>query len=231
MSRFSRFHWFGLAAVIIIIFVTLIAALFFKTPSGARFSLIRHYLSELGYEGHSSLAKVFNAGLIIGGLLLIPFYIGLGYALPSIWAKIGMAFALIAAACCSLVGAFPLKHLVPHIIVADGFFRAGMFSTLFFVIAILAQPKGSIRIPKSTTLLSIPAAISYIAFNITMIIQAGTLFPANLSPALILKSLTEPPPFQLLATLQWGVYHSTILWSLGMAFSYSAYRKKTASAL
>jgi hypothetical membrane protein len=222
MKDLSRFHWFGTAAAISITFVSVTTALFYKTPSGAAYSPINHFISELGWVGHSPLAGLFNAGLIISGLLLGIFFTGLGLFISNIWAKIGMAAGWATGLFISLVGIFPMNHLLQHVFVSDGFFRAGLASVIFFAIAVLAQPQKDIKIPRSAGLFSLPTILVYVAFIILMSIKVKTL-----SPSLVMETMTlEPPPFQLLAVLEWAVFFFTTLWFLGMALSCSMFNRR-----
>jgi hypothetical membrane protein len=223
MKRCSRFHWFGIGGAILITVTSLVTALFYRTPAGAAYSPINHFISELGWVGHSPLANVFNAGLIISGLLFVIFFIALGFFLPNAWAKIGMVCGAVASLFISLVGVFPMNHLSQHVFVSDGYFRAGLAAVIFFVIAILAQPKKNIQIPKMASLFSIPAILAYGAFIILMSIMVKTH-----SASFVLETMTsEPPRFQLLAVLEWGVFVFTILWFLGIAITYSVTHKHT----
>ncbi len=71
----------------------------------------------------SPLAWLFNLGLIVGGLFLIPFSLGLGLSLPGWLPKMGIIAGLAAATSLSGVGLFPMNNLPPHITVAQTYFR------------------------------------------------------------------------------------------------------------
>lgn len=208
----SHFRWFGIVGVIILTLTSLVTALFFRTAAGFPYSPLNHFISELGWEGHSTLAGVFNSGLILSGVLFIGFLLGLGFSIHNAWAKIGMICGVIAAIFCSLVGVFPINHLPQHIFVAMGFFRGGLATVILFAIAIQVQPKGKTHIPKTANFFSITAIMAYGSF---LILNAAKV--DAISASFSLGTMTAPPSFRLLAVVEWGVFIFTILWFLGVA--------------
>ena len=208
----SGFRWLGIAGVGIITLASLITGLFFRTSAGFPYSPLNHFISELGWEGHSSLAWLFNASLILTGILFLFFVVGLGFFLKNLWVKIAMMCGGITAIFCALVGVFPMNHIVQHSFVAMWFFRGGLATVIIFAVAFLVQPKDGIRIPKTASLLSIPAILAFGSF----LILAATKVDA-LSASSSLGTLTQPPPFRILAAVEWSVFICTILWFFGVA--------------
>ena len=208
----SHFRWFGIAGVSIIIFASFVTGLFFRTAAGFQYSPLNQFISELGWEGHSSLAWLFNTSLIITGILFTCFILGLGLFICTTWVKIATACGVITAVFCALVGVFPMNHLAQHTFVAMWFFRGGLATVILFAIAFLVQPRDEIRIPKTASLLSIPAIVAFGSF---LVLAATKVDP--LSASTNLGTLTEPPPFRLLAVVEWSVFIFTILWFLGVA--------------
>jgi hypothetical membrane protein len=207
-----HFRWFGIVGTAIITIASLITGFFFRTSAGYRYSPLNHFISELGWEGHSSLAWLFNVSLIITGILFIFFIVGLGLLIRGVWAKIAMASGLVTAIFCALVGVFPMNHLPQHTFVAMWFFRGGLATVTLFAIAFLVQPRDKIRISKTASLVSIPA---FLAFGSFLILATTKIDPLSASTSL--GTLTEPPPFRLLAVVEWSVFICTILWFLGVA--------------
>jgi hypothetical membrane protein len=208
----TQFHWFGIAGSVITIIAVIITAVTFRNSQGEAYSMLNRFISELGWVGVSSNAWLFNTAMIITGFFFIPFCLGLGLRIPNAWGKAGMATGVIAAIFCSLVGVFPMNHLPPHSFAAMWFFRSGLATVLLFGIAILAQRKGNVRVPKIASVFSLLAAIAYGAFLILATVRgAGNVSSATLS------SLDTPPSFRILAVVEWCVFFSTILWFLGTA--------------
>lgn len=134
----NTLHWsrWGLLGSGVIVLSALISAVVYRGAAGEAYSPFNHFISELGQGGVSQLAVVFNAGLIGGGLLLIPFMLGLGAYLDNPVAWLSGAAGVVAALCCSAVGVFPMNDLIPHMTAAMGFFRSGMVTIALFSLAI-----------------------------------------------------------------------------------------------
>jgi len=208
----SHFRWFGIAGVSIITIASIITGSFFRTATGFPYSPLNHFISELGWEGHSSLAWLFNGSLILTGILFICFLLGLGFSIQNAWAKVAGVCGVITAIFCALVGVFPMNRLPQHSFVAMWFFRGGLATVILFAIAFLVQRRDEIRIPKAASLFSIPAILAFGSFLILAATKADPL-----SATASLGTLTEPPPFRILAVVEWGVFIFTILWFLGVA--------------
>lgn len=211
MKKFTtQFHWFGIAGSVIIIVAVIITAITFHNSQGEPYSMLNRFISELGWVGTSQNAWLFNAAMIVTGIVFIPFCLGLGLRIPNAWAKAGMATGVITAIFCSLVGVFPMNHLQPHSFVAMWFFRCGLATVLLFGVAILVQRKGNVRVPKIASIFSLLAAIAYGAFLFMATIHST----GNVSSA-TLSSLDAPPPLRILALVEWCVFFTTVLWFLG----------------
>ena len=109
-----RFHLFGIAGSILLLVCVAVAMIAYVGTAGELFSILNHFISELGHVGVSRLAPVFNAGLVAGGVLYVPFVLGLGAALGGWWAAAGTAAGLVAAAAVACVGIYPMNNLPPH---------------------------------------------------------------------------------------------------------------------
>ena len=82
---FLEFYpYLGWAGSLTILVCSLIAASVYRGKEGERYSITRHFVSELGEAGVSRLAQVFNAGLIAG--MLHPFS-GLDHLLAMVAVK------------------------------------------------------------------------------------------------------------------------------------------------
>ncbi|MCC6187629.1 MAG: DUF998 domain-containing protein [Anaerolineales bacterium] len=58
---------FGLAGAALVAVCALAATLAYTRPDGERYSLLNHFISELGAVGVLPLAWLFNRGLILAG--------------------------------------------------------------------------------------------------------------------------------------------------------------------
>ncbi|MDX9954273.1 MAG: DUF998 domain-containing protein [Anaerolineae bacterium] len=207
---------FGIMGSISIIVTTFVAALFYVGRKQERFSMLNHFISELGEQGVSQLAPLFNGGLIFGGFALVPFIVGLGLSLDSVWAKLGLIAGVGAALACAAVGVFPMNRLAPHAKAAFTFFRLGLVTIVLFSIAIFAQPAGNRIVPLAANIFGALATLSYAAF-LGLVTQKTR--SRESSEALNPEAITERPRVWHLVILEWAIYTTTQLWFLGVALT------------
>lgn len=205
---------FGQAGSLLITLAVILSALVYSGKNQERYSPFNHFISELGEVGVSRAAAIFNGGLIAGGVILIPFIIGLGLAIKNTWGWLGLLAGIWAAVSCILVGIFPMNNLTPHIKAAMSFFRSGLVTILLFSLAILFQPAGQMGVPQATSLFGLMAVAAYAAFLI-LLGKKPAADPQGevLDP----EVLPERPRFWLAAALEWLVLVTTIFWFLCVA--------------
>jgi hypothetical membrane protein len=224
-ERFLRFFpVLGIGGSVLIAAAVAVVALVYSGSHGERYFLLNHFISELGQQGVSREAWLFNDALIAAGVLFIPFSIGLGIRIRGAWAYLGMAAGIGAGVFCAGVGVFPMNSLGPHIFTAMWFFRFGLLTTLLFGIAILAAPRDKARVGKPAALFSLLAVAAYAGFlALASVPHAGGADPLDPS------SYAHRPDFWLLAVVEWAVFFSTILWFLGVAILVSARARGSAT--
>jgi len=199
----------GIAGGILVSAVVVVVALTYTGRLGEPYSALNHFISELGQWGVSRNAWLFNAGLIVGGILFMPFCVGLGIHLET-WAGWAAAAAgILAGGFCAAVGVFPMNHLGPHAFVAMWFFRCGLATTLLFGIAFLAQREA--RISRWGGLISLVAVAAFAAF-LVLAPLSGVSGNSPLDPSFYL----DRPRVWVLAASEWAVFAATILWFLGV---------------
>lgn len=162
---------FGLAGTSLIILAVVFSALRYNGRRGERYSIFNHFISELGEVGISPAAWVFNRGLTAGGLLLLPFMIGLGAALQSLWGWLGTLAGIVTALGAAAVGQYPMNELSSHGRAAMTYFRGGLVMVIFFALAIFFQPTPVI--PPAANLLSLAAGVCYGAFLLLLAAPRG----------------------------------------------------------
>ena len=197
--------------------VVLAAALLYRGRVGEPFSLLNHFISELGEPGVSRGAWIFNAGLVVSGALFIPSSVGLGLRIGGLWSGLGIAAGVGAGVFCAGVGIFPMSRLDPHVFTAMWFFRCGLLMAALFGVAMLTQRRGSEAVPRAASLFSLVAVAAYGTF-LVMAGNAGTGTFDTASPLF----LSARPAVWTLAVLEWAVFFATVLWFLGVALLVSA---------
>lgn len=206
---------FGLAGGLCILLGIISSSLRFHGRQAERYSFLNHFISELGEMGVSRSAWAFNLGLILGGLIFLPYLIGLGIAFKSLLAWLGVAAGVLAALGVAAVGIFPLNNLSAHTAAAMTYFRSGLAMIFFFGLAILLQPEGKILVPKTINLLSLAALIIYATFLVLL----ARVKPVD-HPVEVLDPPMTPdrPRVWPLAVMEWAVFFVSILWLIGVAF-------------
>ena len=212
---FNILHIFGLAGTGLILLAVLYPTLVYRGKLGEHYSLLNHFISELGEVGVSRAAWIFNTGLLLAGLLLLPYVVGLGIAFDSLLGWLGTAAGIIAVLGVAAVGVFPMNNIKHHTTAAITYFRAGLVMVFFFGLAIFFQPAGKAVIPQAANLLSLLAFLAYGTFLALPLARKKKQESTN-----ILDPEQEPerPRIWALPTLEWLVFFSTIAWIFGMTF-------------
>lgn len=194
-----NFADWGIIGSIIILFALFIPQIGYKGRQGENYSILNHFVSELGELGVSHLALVFNIGLFIGGLFYLLFMVGFGKFIENKIAKVAMVIGIISSICSSLVGVFPMNYLVPHYIAAMGFFFGALITILVFTIAILVQKNG--KIPK---LFSIPGFLVAVVY----VWMLSYMFSGNTSDLTV--NFTSRPDIWIVPMLEWAAILSVV---------------------
>ena len=79
-THYQHFGWMG---SLVILLGSLLSGLVYSGKSSEKYSILNHYISELGEIGVAKRAWAFNTGMIVGGTLFLPFIAGLGLSLSS----------------------------------------------------------------------------------------------------------------------------------------------------
>jgi hypothetical membrane protein len=212
----QAYPYFGIGGSLLIIASMLAAGLVYRGKDGERYSVLNHYISELGEVGVSRAAPIFNLGLIIGSLAFIPFITGLTFTLDNLWAKIGLAIGIWSTLSCVLVGVFPMNHMEAHKWVAVSYFRSGLVMVLLYSIAVFVQPATIVAIPKISNVAGLLAFFCYAAFLFTM----DTHKKKDDEPE-TLETESEKewvrPKVSRFTILEWAISFSNFLWFLIVA--------------
>jgi hypothetical membrane protein len=205
----------GMVGTVLVTLVVFYSAQLYRGKRGERYSLLNHFISELGEVGISRAAWVFNAGLVLGGLALLPTIIELGLLLRSTLGWLGTVAGIVAVLGVAAVGIFPMNNLKLHVLAAMTYFRAGLGMVFFFGLAIFLQPAGKPAIPSAVNLLSLVAFLAYGAFlSLPRRKKDGEKPTEILDP----QQKPERPRVWALPLLEWAVFFSSIAWLFGVTF-------------
>lgn len=212
----KNFAIWGIIASILLILALFIPQIGYIGRNGESYSMLNHFISELGELGVSHLAAIFNIGIFVAGILYIPFMVGLGRYLDNKIAKLGAVIGLFSCVCASLVGIFPMNYLVPHAIVALLFFMGAMITVGIFSISILIIKEQ--KISKILGLLGLVVVAIYIPF---FSIDFGDM--QNMGN--LKNAFKNRPNVWILAVLEWAMALA-ILGYLCLIAIYFQYRLK-----
>jgi hypothetical membrane protein len=208
ITKLILFKVVGLLGCLLAVAGVVIAGTAYRGKQGERYSLLNHFISELGERGVSKRAWAFNWGLILCGLLLLPATINLGLTLQGLWSKLGIVFGVITALSLSLVGVFSMDRLKPHGIAAVTFFRAGLLMVFFFTLAFAFQPVDNQVFPRWLALAGVPTIVAFATFLVLMA-KASKLKDQPLEP----EKRTRPRVWRM-AISEWAIFVTIVFWFL-----------------
>ncbi|MBZ0292137.1 MAG: DUF998 domain-containing protein [Anaerolineae bacterium] len=162
LNRYRIIYLAGFVGSILITIGSVITALVYVGKQGQSYSPLNHFVSELGEVGVSSAAALFNTSLIIGGIFLVIFLVGLATLLKGWFRYLFGLVGLIAGISGMLVGVFPMNNLEAHTQVALTFFNTGWIMVALFSIYILFVR--SSLFPRWLVIPGVFTVLSFIAF-------------------------------------------------------------------
>jgi hypothetical membrane protein len=207
----------GLSGVSCLCLAALITSFQFIGRTQEGYSLFNHFISELGHPSFSPLSQLFNSSLMITGLLLFLFFLGLFFFLKHPLRYMYLPVACVASICCFLVGVYPANQIQMHVRVAAGFFNLALLGVLLFSISVFLE-KGKHHFHRLLSYSGLLPLFFLAAFTIMRLSN-----PVNFSRAHILEIFKHRPAFWLFPFLEWGVFFSMMCWVL--MISYALYQK------
>lgn len=204
---YARFS--GLLGCLVLAAAVLHAAFGYTGRKGERYSPLNHFISELGEIGVSRRARVFNVGMILAGLLLLPFLAGLGLMLRNTWALLGLAVGVWACLSCAAVGLFPMDDLAAHIKAALSYFYAGFATAALFTVAILTKRGHAISgAAVAAGILAITSHGIFLVLGAVLTWRSGGDPRRQFDPSV----LTERPAVWGITVAEWAVLLTTLGW-------------------
>ena len=196
----------GILGAVVISLGTVISALFYQGRSGEKYSLLNHFVSELGEYPWSAAAWVFNASLVLGGLLVLVFMLTLWLVFDNWFGRLIVIVGVITSVSGSLVGLYPMSNLEPHIDAALTFFYTGLLMTILFSAYVFTRQNE--KFPKW---LAIPGLISFVSF-FAFLFLTDPIFPDGAPVEEIFLVLENRPAVLETAIFEWAVIISTLIW-------------------
>jgi len=185
-----------------------ISAYSFKGLQGQSFSLLNHFISDLGNFNLSSNFNLFNAGVVLAGIGFGVFAYGCDGLIHSKLAKASVVIAIIASVLLMGVGLVPTTAGPLHLIIALSFFILMTLGLALYSLCIWQTSNSPF--PKSSALYGLLSPISLFIFM---------LMPKDL---LALEeeqgALFDRPDFWGLAFSEWTVFFFLTSWVLVISY-------------
>ena len=198
----------GVFGSLVLGLTALAAALAYTGTEGEGFSVLNHWVSELGEMRVSRLAIVFNIGLVISGICLAIFMTALGALRRSRLAWLFVPIGIVAGIGGALVGVFPMDSGGPHVPAALTFFVLGWICVGLASIDIWRRPDR--RFPGWLPWLGALTVLAFLCF-LGLYIPYLTYSGAG-SP--------DRAPFELVVVLEWLVLVGIIGWVFAASVSW-----------
>jgi hypothetical membrane protein len=184
--------WAGMVGSVAIAGCAIVTAVAYRGTAGELFSPFNHYVSELGELGVSSLAVVFNSGLVVGGLAFALFMTGLGRVRGGLGGSAYGAIGGVAGIAGASVGLFPLNSLGTHTIAAFFFFNLGWISVALASVDALVRPDP--RFPVRTAAVGFATVGAFVAFVWAYVLSGSRtngLAPSDVRPTFDIVTVFE----------------------------------------
>ncbi len=182
MKKEKKFLYIGLIGIILVVSSILVSILIYPN-----YDFGEQYLSELGVD---STALIFNFGLMISSVLMVPFFYYIFYKKDNL-SKILFALVIISLIGLFGVGFFPLTLNVEHFISAAIFF---IFISIFFILFLIKQfsEKKFIKLENLIALIGAISSISFMFFlRNPMMQKISVSFVLLWIAIIIIKNLKE----------------------------------------
>ena len=195
--------YIGQAGVLILLLSALMPAAFYIGRENETYSFLNHFISELGEIGVSPFAYIFNGGLILGGICISSFMLGMAIHIGGSWGLILGAIGLVTGISATLVGVFPMNQLEIHTTIANTFFYGGLLAALGYTLYVIFSSDP--RLPKITAITGGATMLAFAAFV--------WFLPAPLEDGQsISEILKNRPEIWTLPILEWVVFLCVMGW-------------------
>lgn len=153
-----RYPWCAITSSAVALLASLVTALAYPVFAHDTYSALNHFISDLGRYGVSTMAIVFNIGLMITGVLLLGLILGPCLAIATGSGSVATVVGCIIALGCFSGGIFPMNH--PG--AANIFFYAGLVIVALSSLAVAFDKKRSL--PRATAFIGLIVAEVSAAF-------------------------------------------------------------------
>jgi hypothetical membrane protein len=141
---------------------SVVAAVAYRGADGEPYSPLNHFVSELGELAHSELARVFNTGLIVGGVCFAVFMSGFAASRPRSLRLLAGGVGVVAGVGGSFVGVFPMDYVRQHGLAAMTFFNLGWIAVGLASVDFVVHRDP--RFPRGLAIVGLATVAAFIGF-------------------------------------------------------------------
>jgi hypothetical membrane protein len=165
--------------------------------------------------GVSSLAVIFNSGLIVGGICFATFMLGLGSVRGGVGGATYAGLGAIAGLAGALVGVFPMNQLATHSLVAFTFFNVSWIAIALASVDFLVRPDP--RFPTSRAVVGFAAVAAFVGFIWAYAVNTSG-GGSGLEPSGV------RPTVDVVTVFEWAAIVGVVAWTSAVALGWERAR-------
>lgn len=199
----------GLGGPVVVAASALATAAAYRGRDGRPYSPVNHWISELGEEGVSRLAPLFNAAVFIGGVSLATFMASLAAVRRGPLARAYGFAGLVGGVAGALVGVFPINRVAPHGITSGVFFNLSVAAIALASVDFATRPDE--RFGRAQAGIGALSTLAFVGFAVTT---------AAAIRAMGLEALDPPEDrddVSWMTTLEWATLLGIMAWVVATA--------------
>lgn len=196
----------GMIGIFTILTGAFMSAMVFTGRTHEPYSILNHFISELGNKRWYSYAMFFNIGLMLAGIPLLVFLNASAMLLHS-WLRYPMmVFGTISGVTCSLIGVYPESDFYVHITIAPIFFSATLLSLMIYCVGVWIEHHH--LLDRRYALAGVPAGVFLVVLLWELIINAQEFIAGE--QGAIVQMQYHRPEFWMLPFIEWMVLLSLL---------------------
>lgn len=203
----------GIGGPVVVAASALATVAAYRGRDGRRYSPTNHWISELGEEGVSRLAPVFNAAVIVGGSCLAAFMTSLAAIRRGRLARAYGWAGLVGGVAGALVGVYPINRVAPHAITSGAFFNLSVLAIALASVDFATRPDE--RFGRAHAGLGAASTLAYAGFAVTTAAAVRAFGLQALEPP------HERDDVSWMTTLEWATLLGIMAWVVATASSWA----------
>ncbi len=194
----------GLVGGATLLVTSVVAALPYRDLAGQPYSPLNHFISELGERGVSTMAPLFDTGLMVGGVCLALFLVGLAWCTTGRLQFVVAAAGVVAGFGGLMAGVEPMNEGVAHLLASITFFVTVWVGIALFTVHVAVDARDGLpRWLLVPGIVAVVVDVVFVAIYAASASSSGSALPDPVRPAIWIVPLFEW--LALLGVLVWVV--------------------------